>query len=46
MEKELKLYLPVDYAKLKGVTPSAVTRMMNEGRVEIRLVKGRRYIKA
>ena len=45
-EKQKELYLPVDYAKLKGVTPSAVTRMMNEGRVEIRLVKGRRYIKA
>ena len=46
MEKKKEWYLPVDYAKFRGVTPSAVTRMMNEGRVEIRLIKGRRYIKA
>ena len=45
-EKELKLYKPVDYAKHVGVTPSAVTRMINENRVNVVLVKGRRYIKA
>ena len=46
MEKELKLYRPVDYAKHKGVTKAAVTRMMNENRVNVVLVNNRRYIKA
>ena len=44
--KELKLYRPTDYAKLLGVTKSAVTRMINEKRVNVVLVDGRRYIKA
>lgn len=41
---EKKLYLPVDYAKLKGISPAAVTGRMLRGTVKIVIKSGRRYI--
>jgi len=39
-----KLITPSEYAKLKGVTAAAVTKMMNEGRVQVVTIKGGRLI--
>ena len=39
-----KLITPSEYAKLKGVTPAAVTRMMKEGRVTVIKIKGGKLI--
>jgi len=39
-----KLITPSEYAKMKGVTPAAVTRMMREGRVKVINIKGGKLI--
>lgn len=45
MENKEKLYRPIDYARLKGVTPAAVSRMIRENRVTVVLFNNQRYIK-
>lgn len=44
MAEKKKLMLPVDYAKFLDITPPAVTRKMKEGKVKVKVVKGRRYV--
>jgi predicted site-specific integrase-resolvase len=39
-----KLITPSEYAKLHGITPAAVTKMMNTGRVKVVEIKGGRLI--
>jgi len=39
-----KLITPSAYAAKHGVTPAAVTKMMNEGRVKVVSIKGGRLI--
>jgi len=39
-----KLITPKAYADLKKITPAAVTKMMNTGRVKVIEVKGGRLI--
>ncbi len=39
-----KLITPSAYAKLIGVTPAAVTKMMKQGRVKVIEIKGGKLI--
>ena len=39
-----KLITPSEYAKMKGVTPAAVTRMMRENRVTVVRIRGAKLI--
>ena len=39
-----KLITQTEYAKLKGVTPQAVTRMIREGRVKVVKIRGANLI--
>lgn len=39
-----KLITPSAYAKKHGITPAAVTKMMNEGRVGVIIIEGGRLI--
>ena len=39
-----KLITPTEYAKLIGVTPAAVSRMMREKRVKVVAIKGAKLI--
>ena len=39
-----KLITPKEYSKLKGVSPAAVTKMMDTGRVNVVEIKGGRLI--
>ena len=39
-----KLITPSAYAKLKKITPAAVTRMMREGRVKVITIEGGKLI--
>ena len=39
-----KLITPSEYAKLRGVTPAAVTRMMREDRVRVVKIRGAKLI--
>lgn len=39
-----KLITPSEYAKLHNITPAAVTKMMNEKRVDVIEIKGGRLI--
>jgi hypothetical protein len=34
----------IDYAKEKGISPSAVTQQVNKGKLKVILENGRRYI--
>ena len=39
-----KLITPSAYAKLKGISPAAVSKMMDEGRVKVVKIEGGRLI--
>jgi len=41
-----KHYRLIDYAKFVGVSPAAVTKMINTKRVKVVLVDGKRLIEA
>lgn len=46
MIKEKKLYRPVDYAKLIGLSPAAITKQMDKGYVKVVIKEGRRFIES
>lgn len=44
MAKEKKYLLPVDYARSKGITPTAVTKQMKSNKVKVVLINNRRFV--
>ena len=44
MISDKKLYRPIDYARLVGLTPAAITKQMTKGTLKVVIKEGRRFI--